>query len=190
MLRGSGGRRIFLAGLGGEGEIARALENNVVVELLAGRGGEEEHSHGVTSSSASRRFYLPWIRSVLRNHLLCFSLACRGGEEGVAAGVAPHACRSQPLPERCYEAATALESLHALLSGVLQQRTEAGGFHRLASASHGRKVTLLILYFPETKKSKGKIYRSCTTPDQVVRPRRRCPFCGGALRRRAPSDAV
>jgi hypothetical protein len=101
----------------------------------------------------------------LRNHLLCFSLACRGGEEGVAAGVAPHACRSQPLPERCYEAATALESLHALLSGVLQQRTEAGGYLRLAYAHHGRKATLLdlasMVYLPPGFKPTQRIFGSC-----------------------------
>jgi hypothetical protein len=52
------------------------------------------------------------------------------------------------------------ESLCSLVSRALQQRTQAGGLHRPASASHGRKATLLILYFPETKKSEGKIYRS------------------------------
>jgi hypothetical protein len=45
--------------------------------------------------------------------------------------------------------------------GALQRRTEAGGSHRPASACYGRKATLLYLYFPETKKSNGKIYRSC-----------------------------
>jgi cytolysin (calcineurin-like family phosphatase) len=50
------------------------------------------------------------------------------------------------------------ESLCALVQGVHQWRTDAGGQHRPASASHGRRATLLKLYFPETKKSEGKIY--------------------------------
>jgi hypothetical protein len=50
------------------------------------------------------------------------------------------------------------KSLCALVQGVHQRRTDAGGQHRPASASHGRRATLLKLYFPETKKSEGKIY--------------------------------
>jgi hypothetical protein len=34
-----GGRRLFLAGLGGEGESARTPVSNVMEELLAGSGG-------------------------------------------------------------------------------------------------------------------------------------------------------
>jgi hypothetical protein len=100
----SGGRRLFLIGLGGEGESEHASENSVVDELLAGRGGKEEHSHAVASSSASRMSYLHWIRSVVSSHLLCFSMACRGGEEGDANDAAPHTYRSQCLPKRFYGA--------------------------------------------------------------------------------------
>lgn len=65
----------------------------------------------------------------------------------------------QPRATRRRGTSAAPESLHALISGVLQQRTQAGGYHRPASAAHGRKATLLVLYFPETKKSEGKINR-------------------------------
>ncbi|KAK1604460.1 hypothetical protein QYE76_028133 [Lolium multiflorum] len=64
----------------------------------------------------------------------------------------------QPRATRRRGTSATPESLHALISGVLQQRTEAGGYHRPASTTHGRKATLLVLYFPQTKKSEGKIY--------------------------------
>jgi hypothetical protein len=51
-------------------------------------------------------------------------------------------------------------SFCALVSGALQRRTDTGVFHRPASASYGRKATLLNLYFPETKQSEGKINSS------------------------------
>jgi hypothetical protein len=44
--------------------------------------------------------------------------------------------------------------------GALQRRTEVGGHHRPASASYGRKATLLNLFFPETKQSEGKTFGS------------------------------
>ncbi|KAK1663476.1 hypothetical protein QYE76_051635 [Lolium multiflorum] len=109
--RRSSGRRLFLAGLGGKGGNTRASENDVIDELQAGRGGEEEHRHVVASSSASRRSYLRSIRSVVSSHRLCFSLACRGGEQGDVADVAPNAYRSQLLPKRCYGDVTSSQTL-------------------------------------------------------------------------------
>jgi hypothetical protein len=53
-----GGRRLSLAGLGGEGEKASLLATNGVNELLAGRGGEEEPSRAISSSTVDGRSYL------------------------------------------------------------------------------------------------------------------------------------
>jgi hypothetical protein len=39
-------------------------------------------------------------------------------------------------------------------------------------------------FFPKAKMPKRKIFHSCHDADQVVRPRRRHPHCGGANRRR------
>ncbi|KAK1686638.1 hypothetical protein QYE76_047486 [Lolium multiflorum] len=131
--RVSGGRRLFMAGLGGEGENARASKNSVVDELLAGRGGDEEHSHAVVSSSASRRSYLHWIRSV-------------------------PVFAQEVLWSRDYfidDVAEAAFILGSSSTGDLCRR------HRPAPASHGRVAALLQEILLRNKKSKGKIYRSC-----------------------------
>jgi hypothetical protein len=105
---------------------------------LAGRGGEE-WKQSYFSSSASARWWIGMRGAVSilgdpKRRLDCVVAIC--GQRG-------HSEHMQDV------------------SGVLQQRTEAGGYHRPASASHGQKATRLYFYFPETKKSKGKIYRSC-----------------------------
>jgi hypothetical protein len=90
-------------------------------------------------------------------------LAGRGGEgqgtdgdkEFVAAGKTCAATSSYNTMTTCWSSI-----LYGQDSGALQRRTEAGGYHRPASASYGRKATLLNLYFLETKKSEGKIFGS------------------------------
>jgi hypothetical protein len=52
------------------------------------------------------------------------------------------------------------ESLCALVSGAIHQRTQAGGLHRPASVSYGRKATLLIL--TSSSASPG---RRCCAPE-------------------------
>jgi hypothetical protein len=52
------GRRFSLASLGGEGGKASLPATNGVIELLAGHGGEEEHSRARSSSAADGWPYL------------------------------------------------------------------------------------------------------------------------------------
>ncbi|KAK1668555.1 hypothetical protein QYE76_056714 [Lolium multiflorum] len=160
----SGGRRPFLAGLGGEGENVSPSEKGVVDELLAGRGGEEERAHASASSSASfRRPYLHWIRATVVSHRLGFSLACRGGEEGEAADATPTAHRSQLLPKRCFGVASSSPSLLSM------QRSSREVFQRGNYAGDALPLHLLADWrpfswssdFPKTKMSKGKSYCFC-----------------------------
>jgi hypothetical protein len=95
--------------------------------------------------------------------LLGVLLAGRGGEgkgiegnkEFVAAGLSPAATSSFHTVAKDWSSILFEQDL-----GVLQRRTDAGGHRRLASASYGRKATLLSLSFPETKQSEGKALSS------------------------------
>jgi hypothetical protein len=78
---------------------------------------------------------LKFLRAVYR-----LSLAGCGGEGGWGDAVVQRVAAW-----RRRGTSTASESLYALIYGVLQQRTEAGGYLRPASAYYGRKATILDL---------------------------------------------
>jgi hypothetical protein len=180
---GSGGRRPFLAGLGGEGESVRPSEKGVVDKLLAGRGGEEERTCAAASSSASsRRSYLLMIRVVVAGHRLGFSLTCRGGEEGEAADSPPNAYRSQRLPKRCCGAASSSPLLLLMKWGGLMSAMPCPCIiWPIGGPSPGDLTS------QRPRNPMGRATASATTPDQAFRPRRWRSFSGGATQRRFSS---
>ena len=137
-------------------------------------------SGGTATSSVNKRF-LQLLHLLL---LLGVLLAGRGGEgqdtdggkELLAAGKSYAATSSFHTVAKDWSS-----TLFGLDLGVHQRRTDAGGHRRPASASYGRKATLLSISFPETKQSEGKAFCSSHDAGPMVRPRRRCLLCGGAM---------
>jgi hypothetical protein len=158
---GSGERRLILAGLGGEGESVCTPASIAVEGLLAGRGGEEEPSHVVTSASACWRSYpcCLWCRGSTPKLLLS---AGHGGEgedsDGAAASIHWWWCiyysrAADPSPTPPLRRRSSWEaSQRGTYAGVA-----APPLHLLADwRPFSRRF-----YFPETKKSEGKLNRSC-----------------------------
>jgi hypothetical protein len=158
---GSSGRRLFLAGLGGEGESACMTTNNVVEGLLAGRGGEEELSRIVTTASACWRSYpcCLWCGGSTPKLILS---AGHGGEgedsDGAAASLHRWWCF---IFSRSADASSTPSLRRRSSWEAIQRGTYAGvtalPLHHMAEWRPFSRRS----YFPETKKSKGKIYRSC-----------------------------
>jgi hypothetical protein len=84
-----GGRRLSLAGLGGEGGKAHSLASIGVEELLAGRGGEEEHSCVFTTSTAYSWTYASGAVAVRRS---CSSRSAVEARARTATGVLLRGC--------------------------------------------------------------------------------------------------
>ncbi|KAK1629384.1 hypothetical protein QYE76_003699 [Lolium multiflorum] len=110
------------------------------------------------SPQVTRSWFVFWLRSELRSPPLCFSLACRGGEEGVAGGAASRAYRSQALPKRCYGVAELPRANHVTPS------SSAAIFGRSSDPSSTSTTEASLC---SVRRSSSSLHR------QVVRPRRR-----------------
>jgi hypothetical protein len=150
--------RVFPSGRGGMGDSLCAVARCSLFSIPAGLGGEGDGNYRASSLSQVTRFwFVVWLRSKLRRPLLCISLACRGGEEGVAGGVATRPDRSQSLPKRCYGAAVLPRANHAAPS------SSVAIFGRTSGPSSTSKTEALC----SVRRSSSSLHR------QVVRPRRR-----------------
>jgi hypothetical protein len=157
----SGGRHLLLAGLGGEGKRVRLPGNHDVDDLLAGRGGEEEHSHVVTILSASWRVYLCCFWCGGSTSVLFLSTGHGGeGEDGKDAAASSRSKRRHKcVPKRCYGAVSSSSTL-------LLMRCSSRKAHQRGTYAGVIALPLLLMAdwqpfswrtdFPRTKLSKGK----------------------------------
>ncbi|XP_047085102.1 uncharacterized protein LOC124696413 [Lolium rigidum] len=171
---------------GGEGGSACTPTTKGVEGLLAGRGGEEEPSHVVDSASACWRSYpgYLWCRGSTPKLLL---LAGHGGEgedsDGAAATMHWWWCL---FFSRAADAST-IPPLRRRSSWEVIQRGPSPAsppcpciFWPIGGPSPG------VLTSQRPRSLRGSSIAPATMLGQVVRPRRRCQFGGGATRRRAP----